>query len=159
STLRIINKQGKLVPGSTQTIHTANQTVEATIVLCGNTWRAEDFAAFRFASDYEVRGLENHYHAYGLGVPLIAERKHHANPSADEKFYPPGMSFPVPAFLRVMPESAPSGGRHVVHLELYDPLNTSEINVDGRRVPLESDLTTPLAYALNQKELEELDSS
>ena len=46
-----------------------------------------------------------------------------------------------------------------MHLELYDPLNTSEINVAGRRVPLESDLTTPLAYALSQEELQDLDSS
>ncbi len=69
------------------------------------------------------------------------------------------MSFPVTAFLRCMPNSDPENGHHVVHLELYDPLNTSEISVDGRRVPLESDLTTPLAYALNQKELQHLDSS
>ncbi|MEX0676462.1 MAG: alpha/beta fold hydrolase, partial [Pirellulales bacterium] len=159
SALRIIKKQGKLVPGSTQTIRAAGQTVEATIVLRGETWRAEDFANFRFASDYEIRGLRNQYHNYGLGVPLIAERRRHANASPEEKFYPPGMSFPVTALLRVMPRGAGSGGRQVVHLELYDPLNTSEISVDGRRVPLESDLTTPLAYALNQKELEDLDSS
>jgi pimeloyl-ACP methyl ester carboxylesterase len=69
------------------------------------------------------------------------------------------MSFPVTAFLRCMPSSDVRNGRHVVHLELYDPLNTSEINVNNRRVPLESDLTTPLAYALNQKQLENLDSS
>lgn len=159
SMLRIIKKQGKLIPGTTQIIGTAGQMVEATIVLRGKTWRAEDLDQFRFVSDYEIRGLRNHYHTYGLGVPLIAERKVHANASPVEKFYPPGMSFPVTAFLRVMPHGAGSGGRHVVHLELYDPLNTSEISVDGRRVPLESDLTTPLAYALNQKELRDLESS
>jgi pimeloyl-ACP methyl ester carboxylesterase len=159
SGIRIIKRQGKLVPGSTQTIRTANQDVEVTIVLCGKTWRAEDFAEFRFASDYEIRGLQNRYHNYGLGVPLVVERKHHANASSEEKFYPPGMSFPVTAFLRVMPQGAESPGRYVVRLELYDPLSTAEISVDGRRVPLESDLTTPLAYALNQKELQDLDSS
>jgi pimeloyl-ACP methyl ester carboxylesterase len=159
SALRIIKKQGKLVPGSTQTIRTAGQTVEATIVLRGSLWRADDFANFRFVSDYDIRGLENRYHNYGLGVPLIAERRRPEVASPEEKFYPPGMSFPVTAFLRVMPESAGAEGRHVVHLELYDPLNTSETTVDGRRVPLESDLTTPLAYALNQEELQDLDSS
>ena len=159
STIRIIKKQGKLIPGTTQTIRTANQVVETTIVVRSNTWRAEDFAEFRFVSDYELRGLRNQYHNYGLGVPLIAIRKHHDNASPEEKLYPPGMSFPVTAFLRCLPSSDPQNGRHVVHLELYDPLNTSEINVGGRRVPLESDLTTPLAYALNQKELQDLDSS
>ncbi|MGD9721520.1 MAG: hypothetical protein AB7O59_06470 [Pirellulales bacterium] len=159
SALRIINRRGGLVPGSTHTIKTANQTVEATIVLRGPRWRAEDFAGFRFVSDYDVQGLQNHYHNYGMGVPLIAIRKEHEPPGPEEKFYPPGMSFPVTAFLRVLPDRAPGTSHHVAYLELHDPLNTAEISVDGRRVPLESDLTTPLAYALNQDDLRNLDSS
>ena len=158
SALRIIKKQGGLMPGSTHTICTANQTVEATIVLHTPSWRAEDFQEFRFVSDYEIKGLQNHYHNYGLGVPLIAVRKHHGGENTEEKFYPPGLSFPVTAFMRVMPKHAP-GENHVVHIELYDPLSSSTINVDGRDVPLESDLTTPLAYSLNQKQLRDLDSS
>jgi len=159
SAIRIIKRQGKLVPGSTQTIETAGQTVEVTIVIHSRTWRAEDFAEFKFVSDYDIRGLRNQYHNYGLGVPMIAVRRHHEQAGAEEKFYPPGMSFPVTAFLRCMPRSDPRTGKHIVHLELYDPLNTAEISVGGRRVPLESDLTTPLAYALSQKELQSLDSS
>src|SRR5207249_11367404 len=62
STLRIIKKQGELVPGSTHTLQMANQTVETTIVLGGNRWRAEDFESFRFVSDYDIRGLQNQYH-------------------------------------------------------------------------------------------------
>ncbi len=159
SALRIINKRGGLVPGSTHTIKTANQTVQATVVLRGPGWQPEDFAGFRFVSDYEVQGLQNHYHNYGLGVPLIAERKHHDPPSPQEKYYPPGMSFPVTAFLRVLPERVKGTSHHVALLELHDPLNTASLNVGDRQVPLESDLTTPLAYALNQKDLQELDSS
>ena len=41
STLRIIKKQGGIVPGSTHTIQTANQSVEATIVLRGPGWPAK----------------------------------------------------------------------------------------------------------------------
>ena len=159
SALRIINRRGGLVPGSTHTIRTANQTIEATIVLRAPGWQPDDFAGFHFVSDYEVNGLQNHYHTYGLGVPLIAVRKHHDPPAPQEKFYPPGMSVPVTAFLRVLPERTPGSSHHIAQLELYDPLNMSELNVDGRRVPVESDLTTPLAYALNQKELRDLDSS
>jgi pimeloyl-ACP methyl ester carboxylesterase len=159
STLRIFKKQGELVPGTTHTIRTADQTVDATIVLKGPGWRAEDFEGFRFVSDYEIRGLQNQYHNYGLGVPLIAIRKHHANPSSEEKFYPPGVSFPVTAFMRVLPLQHRDSAHHTVHIELHDPLNTSDVSVGGRTVPLESDLTTPLAYALNQKQLRNLDSS
>ena len=35
-------------------------------------------------------------------------------------------------------------------LELYDPLTTAETLVGDQRVPLESDLTTPLAYFLSE---------
>jgi hypothetical protein len=157
--LRIVKKNGGLVPGTTHTIRTANQSVELAIVLGNNTWRADDFEEFRFASDYEIQGLQNQYHNYGLGVPLIAVRKHRGDAHPEEKFYPPGLSFPVTAFMRVFPERSPGEGQHVAQLELYDPLNTTDISVDGRRVPLESDLTTPLAYSLNQKDLRELDSS
>jgi len=157
--LRIVQQQGEMKPGTTQSIRTANQTVDATIVLCGKHWRADDFEQFHFVSDYDVEGLQNHYRSYGLGVPLIGVRKRHESTSADEKFYPPGMSVPVTAFVRVMPPGSNKSGQHTVQIELYDALNKSEISVDGRRVPLQSDLTTPLAYALNQKELRELDSS
>ena len=84
SAIRIIKRQGKLVPGSTQTIEAADQQVEVTIVLRSQTWRAEDFAEFRFVSDYDIRGLRNQYHNYGLGVPLIAD------PQASRKRQPRG---------------------------------------------------------------------
>ncbi len=159
ATLRQVKKQGRFAAGSTYTVRSANQTIEATIVLSGDGWRADDFEGFRFVSDYEIRGLQNQYHSYGLGVPLIAVRKHHANPSGEEKYYPPGVTFPVTAFLRVLPSRDQDPTHHVVHIELHDTLNNSYVNVDGRPVPLESDLTTPLAYALNQKRLRNLDSS
>jgi pimeloyl-ACP methyl ester carboxylesterase len=159
STLRIIQKQGKMAPGTTQTICAAHETVDAKIIFCCKNLRAEDFEEFHFVSDYDVQGLQNHYRSYGLGVPLVAVRKRHESSSAEEKFYPPGMSVPLTAFVRVMSPATATPGHHQVQIELYDSLNKSEINVDGRRVPLESDLTTPLAYALNQKELQDLDAS
>ncbi len=159
STLRIVKKQGGLVPGATHMLQAADQSCELTIVLRGNGWRAEDFESFRFVNDYEIKGLQNQYHTYGLGVPLIAVRKQHANPSAEEKFYPPGLSFPVTAFMRVLPNQGQGSSRHVVHIEMHDPLNTAVLSVGRQRIPLESDLTTPLAYALNQKQLRSLDSS
>ncbi len=159
SALRIINRRGGIVPGSTHTIRTANQTIEAEVVLRGPGWHNDEFESFHFVSDYEVQGLQNHYHAYGLGVPMIAVCKKKQQDGAQDKFYPPGMSYPVTAFLRVLPNKTGSESHYQAHLELHDPLNTSEISVDGRRIPLESDLTTPLAFALNQKELQDLESS
>lgn len=162
--LRILNKQGKLRPGQTQTVKTGGQEWNVKIVVRGR-WHADDFEKFEFASGYELKGLTNSYHTYGLGVPLIAIRKQHADEDPAEKYYPPGLSFPVTAFLRVLPDSPdvaltagtqPSDDRPMLDgrpkqcvLELLDPLAATEIAVGNRRVPLESDLTTPFAYFLN----------
>ncbi len=152
--LRLVGKKESLLPGSTHTIQSARQTWEVTVVARNVRWHAEDFERFEFVSDFDVAGLMNQYQTYGLGVPLIAVRKSHPEQDPSERYYPPGLSFPVTAFLRVMPECCePSkdGQPRRALLELYDPLETTEIVVDRRRVPLESDLTTPLAYFLNKQ--------
>ncbi len=46
---------------------------------------------------------------------------------------------------------------HRAVLELYDPLQATDIAVDDRRVPLESDITTPLGYTLNNPAFAALD--
>src|SRR5690606_34551497 len=67
------------------------------------------------------------------------------------RYYAPGMTLPMTAFLRVMPRSTRGADANHLYcvLELYDPLQTDQIDVQGMRVPLETDLTTPLAYSLN----------
>jgi hypothetical protein len=153
--LRIIKADGSLLPGRTHTIRSASQVWEVSIVARNARWQAEEFERFEFVSDYEIAGLANQYQTYGLGVPLIAVRKRGEAHEPGERFYPPGLSFPVTAFMRVVPEPLPStanGGRpRQAILELYDPLASTDIVVNDVRVPLESDLTTPLAYFLNNE--------
>ncbi|MBN2477538.1 MAG: alpha/beta fold hydrolase [Pirellulales bacterium] len=158
--LRIACKQGELVPGNRTTIHTAAGSWDITCVLRGSRWRAEDFGGFKFVSDYEIKGLKNHYRTYGLGVPLIAVRRRYEGEPAAARYYPEGLSFPVTAFLRPTPRVDPLTGRTTDHhqcvLELYDPLITSGTTVAGRQVALQSDLSTPLAYFLSNPQMEDL---
>lgn len=160
SALRISKKSGNLLPGKTHVIESASRRCEVTVVVRGRNWRPEDFERFEFVSDYEVQGLTNQYRTYGLGVPLIAVRKPRDPADPCERYYPQGLSFPVTAFLRVMPDRARQHAvgldGHQVLLELYDPLESTDIVVAGRRVPLESDLSTPLAYFLNNPLLNQL---
>lgn len=152
--LRLVSKQEGLLPGSAHRIQSARQTWEVSVVARNGRWHADDFERFEFVSDFDVSGLQNQHHTYGLGVPLIAVRKSHLRQDASERYYPPGLSFPVTAFMRVMPEYCePShdGSPRRAVLELYDPLTATEIEVDHRRIPLESDLTTPLAYFLSKQ--------
>ena len=158
SALRLVRKNGVLMPGASYKINAAKQQWDVTVVVRGNVWKPEDFERFEFVSDYEVNGLKNQYKSYGLGVPMIAIRKQQDAQSPSERYYPPGLAFPVTAFLRLVPDSAgeAAGTRHRALLELHDPLTSPEIVVGNRRTPLESDISTPLAYFLNDPELNEM---
>ena len=155
--LRIEIRDGRLQPGRTATIQTASGPWDVTCVLRGRTWQAEECERFEFVSDYEISGLKNSYHTYGLGVPLIAVRKSGAGESQAARYYPPKLSFPVTAFLRPVPTPALeslSERRFKAVLELYDPLVTNDIVNANVQVPLESDLTTPLAYFLSDPQFD-----
>ena len=100
------------------------------------------------------RGLTNRHHTYGLGVPLIAVWRKSQGQDSAEQYCPPGLSFAVTAFLRVRDLPQEMRGRddkiRQCVLELHDTVTLKDIEVCGRRVPLETDLTTPLAYFLRQ---------
>jgi len=151
--LRIACEDGGLAPGQTYTISTATGDWDITCVLRGGPWRAEDFDHFEFVSDYEIRGLNNHYHTYGLGVPLIAVRRDYEGEPGAARYYPPDLSFPVTAFIRPDPMTDPhAADKQTPHrgvLEIYDPATTTDVAIADVRVPLESDLSTPLAYFLS----------
>ena len=163
--LRLVQQEGELRPGMSRTIKTANHTSSFNVVMHSPGWRAEEIERIEFVNDFKVNGLRNHYHTYGLGVPLIAVRRNIGKPDAAEKYYPPSVCFPMTAFLRVhkptelFPHSAsplvtdPTAPRFV--LELYDPLDRQSIDVAEHQVPLEADLSTPLAFFLNQPQFQD----
>ena len=158
SALRIVCEKKELLPDTTKTISTASGEWDIICKLRCNSWEPQDLERFEFVSDYQVNGLTNLYTAHGLGVPLIAVRRDDAkNDSVAAKYYPASLSFPVTAFIRPLSKIDPATGQAVVQnqcvLELYDPLNDAETVVAGQRVPLECDLTTPLAYFLSKSEI------
>ncbi|MEM8947216.1 MAG: alpha/beta fold hydrolase [Planctomycetota bacterium] len=154
-TLRIVQSKGNLRPGTSQVIQTANHNCQLDILLKSENWHEGDFDHFEFVTDYEVHGLRNHYHNFGLGVPLIAVHKRHEGEESHEEFYPADLSFPVTAFLRVRIDPATNRSTGHAVLELYDPLNQPRIQVAGAQVPLETDLSTPLAHTLSQPALDD----
>ncbi len=117
-------------------------------------WRPEEFGPLLFCADYEVVGLSNHHRTYGLGVPLIGLRQATDQRAPGDAFYPRKASFPVTAFFRFEGSLAELGERRVGQLELYNPLAVQSVQVGIRSVPLETDLTTPLAYFLSKSDLD-----
>jgi pimeloyl-ACP methyl ester carboxylesterase len=153
--LAAAQRAGQLDPGRQLHLHTGDgQDCSLTVVHTGFAWQPEEFGPFLFCADYEVAGLPNHHRTYGLGVPLIGTRAPSA-PRPAHAYYPPSVSFPVTAFFRFEGSLADLGERRAGRLELYNPLAVQAVQIAGRRVPLESDLTTPLAYFLSHTKLDE----
>lgn len=168
ASLRLARSDGFLHPGAHETIELGGQQWDIEVSLCGGLWRDEDFGRVEFVSDYKMKGLNNSNHTFGLGVPLIVVRKPSGRRDPAEPYYAPGLAFPITAFLRLLPDQPAAvatsgssatdslGTRHRAVLELYDPLSATEVTVGSRRIPLETDLTTPLAYCLNDPALQQL---
>lgn len=162
--LRIAQSDGKFKPGEKLTLTTEDGSIEVSIDPKGRGWKAEDFERFEFVSNYELTGLRNQHRTRGLGVPLIAVRRNRRSREGEERYYAPGLSFPVTAFLRLTEFSnddangdRKGGSRQVrSQLELHDPLETSDIQIAAARVPLESDITTPMAYFLDNRAIKDL---
>ncbi len=163
STLRMVSKQGKLRPGNSYRITTSKKDYDVQVVSRGK-WHDEDFEELKFCSEFQVKGLQSANVSYGVGVPMIAVRTSHEGEGPVEKFYPEGLSFPVTALLRVTSPSVHlsrnAQHRHPCVLELHDPLDSTDIDLNARKVPLQSDLSTPLAFFLdNPKFREQTDSN
>lgn len=135
----------ELRPGLTYTVDTGDQTLRF-ITRSRGEWRAEDFQRFEFVSDYRVTGLNNRHQTFGLGVPLVAIRTQSRSTSGPEQYHPDNLSFAVTALLRC--DEVDAEGDPVCVLEFFDPREQHHVDIEGRKVPLETDLTTPLAYFL-----------
>lgn len=159
--LRTAQKYKLLKPGSSIEVNTCQGKTEFTCKTVGFDWDPGEFAEFKFVSDYELVGLPSRHRTHGLGVPLIAIRKDGSESPEREQFYPRGLSFPVTAFLRWERDSdyTSADGEKITKcvLELHNPVARSEILVEGKPTPLESDISTPLAYFLNNPTLQKLD--
>ncbi len=151
--LRIMKAQDTLRPGGKFVASSLEgQPLEIAISMSGR-WRDHEFKDFEFVSDFNTEGLENVYHTYGLGVPLIAIRQSGVNPdSVDEQYYPKGLAVSLTAFIQTSiqaTDSPDSQPRQKCLIQLIDPLEQTDIAVGNRFAPLESDITTPLAYYLD----------
>ena len=155
-TLRLLCSENNIQPGQTYTIKTPSRDFVVRTAMRGQ-WKPDEFDHYEFVSDYEIEILRNRHTTYGLGVPLIAVRRPPADERKDddrENFYPKGLSYGVTALMRcIEPEDGRrSGESRTCVLEFFDPLTANQINLAQRWVPLETDLTTPLAFFLDSPE-------
>jgi hypothetical protein len=112
------------------------------------------FVMTRFISvgDYKVRGLRNQYRQPGIGAPLAAAiEPDGATPefTAAKKYVAPRVKVPVTALLRLDNVLEGIAARRLQgRLELYPADEATTVDIEGRRVPLELEFTSTLAYGL-----------
>lgn len=156
-TLRILCADSHLEPGQTYTIETVGHKFVVRTEMRGK-WKPDEFDHYEFVSDYAIETLRNRHTTYGLGVPLIAVRKDSSEDSQQEQYYADGLSYSVTALMRCIED--PSGdsskekGSTTCVLEFFDPLTANQVLLAQDWVPLETDLSTPLAYFLDSPEFQ-----
>ena len=110
-------------------------------------WPIKDIKTFLPADKYAVRGVSVQNRTSGIGMPLIAVRKRSGDKFSGSR------SVPASAILRIRGDlAALNSGTASATLELYSTKDTSSIDSSYGPLPLESDLTTPLAYNLEGSE-------
>ncbi len=152
--IRAAQMVGRLDPRAELNVPTHNGGVfTLSVSHHGFAWKPEEFGSLLLCEDFRTEGLTNQHRTFGLGVPLIATRTA-PKPDPGAGLYPPGVAFPVTAFFRFEGSLADLQTQRAGRLELYNPLSVQAVDVRGVRTPLETDLTTPLAFFLERADLE-----
>lgn len=116
----------------------------------GFPWSEKHIHEFVAADIYTVRGLSTRAREPGLGVPLIGLPDRTAFGDKWPAYYSQGSKVPATAFLRVNGSIRDmNSAKMKATLELICPYNQTTTKINGRTIPLESDLTAPFAYGLN----------
>jgi pimeloyl-ACP methyl ester carboxylesterase len=113
-------------------------------------WRGRELGPFVSVAELEVRGLRARYRESGLGAPLAAGVKPIDPQILKYDLLGPQVKVPVTALLRLPRGTAHlAGPRLAGTLTLHVSIETEEVAVDGRTIPLESEPTATLAYTLS----------
>ena len=154
--IKVLMEKEQFGVGNEIEIQTIDETLSLVINLNGR-WQNQSFDRFELACDYEVEGLINEYVSHGLGVPVIAVRQQQTEYNEQDQYYPPGLSIPMTALLHVANDEVKQSANPVngaqkrsrIELDLIDPLQKTTVDINGRETPLETNLSTPMAYYLS----------
>ncbi|MBR5710825.1 MAG: hypothetical protein IKX40_08715 [Thermoguttaceae bacterium] len=120
--------------------------------------KPEDVSDIQFAADFDLNGTVNRYRQHGLGAPMMILNRYDENSPASK--YTPVRQFSVATAL-IRPnmdafdnegDSLLDGSESETHLsiEFYDPVEESSIEIQDKKVPLESDWTTALVASMDK---------
>jgi pimeloyl-ACP methyl ester carboxylesterase len=116
---------------------------------------AEAPGEFEFVSDYRVLNLRTRHTTAGLGVPVIINRTKQRLPEPLEKYYTSSMTFPGTLVFSFPTDVARPRD---IRLQLFDPRESETMVIGDHLAPLETDISTPLARQLSNRDLSLLDT-
>lgn len=125
-----------------RSVKTSNGTAEL-------LWDPNSYDNFFVSHNFKVVELGAINRSYGLGAPCLALRAPSEDSVEGRYLAQTKQAYACTVFMRFNGSAlGPSDGSSELAavLELYDPLKTRSVAINGREVPLEADLTTPLAY-------------
>jgi pimeloyl-ACP methyl ester carboxylesterase len=131
-----IDLSDKTLPLPVGEIHITIKTIKM-------PWDTAELETVLPADSFEVHGLSVRNRVPGVGAPILAVRK--KGPGK-----PVSSAVPATVFVEI------KGGLEDINtgncsgeVSLYSTMSESEIMVNNKKVPLETDLTAPIAYSLN----------
>ena len=119
----------------------------------GFPWSAQEIDSFTPADNLRVIGFSSRRRDAGIGVPLIATGERASMSKESAAHLPPHLNLAATAFLRVEGGLADLARGAPATLELYSAFDVPTVAVGGAAVPLESDLTAPLARQLEKSKV------
>ena len=151
--LRIARTAGKVKLGQSIFMPITHRQLHFEIPFSSRLLTPGQMGDFEFVSDYQLKNLRSRNTFAGLGVPIIAIRRKSEHPDPVEKYYTKGMSFAATLVLR-FDEESPADAR----LQIFDPRESDGMLMGDTLMPLETDVSTPLARYLSNKDLSLLDT-
>ncbi len=157
--IRAAQSDGKIMPEGTITLKAHGREQVLRISIQNSPWSSRDVDQVILASDFKVNGLDTHTYQDGLGVPLIGiHRSEDPGKDGREKFYPPEMAFALTAFLkpnsRLRDPDMNGPAPRECTLALVDPISVHTVGAAPTEMPVEADLSTPLAYMWSRTDLD-----
>ncbi len=151
--LRIAQSVGKVQLGQSIFMPISHRQLHFEIPFPSRLLTPDQMGDFEFVSDYQLKNLRSRNTFAGLGVPIIVIRRQSEQRDPVEKYYTKGMSFAATLVLRFDDET-PADAR----LQIFDPRESDGMLVGDTVMPLETDVSTPLARYLSNKDISLLDT-
>jgi hypothetical protein len=126
-------------------------TIDITTSRPGFPWDEDEFSRFLPADDFVPRGFTSRHRDPGLGMPLVAVRTRPERQEGASVYLPPALEVAATVFLRIQGSLCDIASQGLTGtLELYTAFDVPAIQVGSQTVPLETDVTTPLAHLLER---------